>query len=284
MGVSKDPILASNQLQLARVYVQLNNNDRAEERLKGAITIYDALPALPTEDHYTALFLLGKVHLRQLKFAEAESITLRARAVAEQNKAVPHSMALIDLQLGDILFAKGNLDKSRKHFEESVSRYESIFGIQSPYLISPLSSLFGLECRSNNLDAAESIGRRILTLAETRGDEGGLNTARSNLCALLAESGKLDEAIQLAELTLLIIANGGRTSSNLVQRSSSNRPSEWHTKPIWGPNCIRLNSPLVRCFVIRAASPPRFANAGHELYRPTEAKKFACWSKPTEKL
>lgn len=201
MGAGNDPILASNQLQLARVYVQLNNNDRAEERLKGAITIYDALPALPTEDHYTALFLLGKVHLRQLKFAEAESITLRAKAVAEQNRATPQSMATINLQLGDILFAKGDRDNARRHFEEAVSRYESILGPESVYLISPLSSLFELECRSSNLDVAESIGRRILTLAEKRGDEEGLNVARTDLCGLLAESGKLAEAIQLAELT-----------------------------------------------------------------------------------
>lgn len=202
MGVSNDPILASNQLQLARAYIRLNNNDRAEERLKGAIAIYDELPALPTEDHYTSLYLLGMVQIRLLKFTEAESSTNRAKTVAEKQNAAPHSIAAMTLQLGDILTLKGELDRARSYIEKAVSEYESIFGSQSKYLINPLSRLFELECQSNKLNVAESIGRRVLTLAEQdASNERGLYVARANLTQLLAESGKLEEALQLAELT-----------------------------------------------------------------------------------
>ena len=162
---------------------------------------------------------LGRVHstvatiliessrsLRALgRYDEAEAALLRAVSISEATEG-PESVAAASLKnsLSGFYEDTGRLDLARDTQLEVLRVLRLNFGDEHPYVGITLSNIARTERIDGDLEAAETYGREALELHLKVGSPTpNRASARYSLATTLIESGKLPEALELLEATMI---------------------------------------------------------------------------------
>lgn len=113
------------------------------------------------------LMLLGTVHLRKGRHAEAEGNYLFALALAESlDEPSPASVSAIHLNLGIAAFTQGKMDAADRHLARALTLQEETLGPKHPGLARVLLSICSAQHTSARYDEAEQACLRSLRIRE----------------------------------------------------------------------------------------------------------------------
>lgn len=190
-----DPLLVGRAMHTAGVVQsELGNTARALDIMLQAVANKIAGKA-PPGDFLTSFSVIGSIYSNQGELDVA--MDYYKRAIDVMNGEVNATVAGVYSNIGLIQRARRQYDDARKTYAMAlpIARRFRSEGIEATIIF----NLAQIAWHEEELDKAEDLFRQSLTIRERVGPQGYLMESLDSLSGLLAERGRYDEALPLAE-------------------------------------------------------------------------------------
>ena len=174
---------------LATIMIERAEFDEADATLEKALSIAEMLSDEPTYQKQKVILHTGQSLNRQGRHAEAAPWL---RSAIEFPDIVGHSNTLRGkMELGDSLSKLGEFDEAESLLLEVIAAHEAAEGPDNQILVPVLTRLAGHYRNKGDLDQAQAVVARAITIGETTLPEGHWHTAlaRAELAYLLRDAG-----------------------------------------------------------------------------------------------
>ncbi|MEX0722187.1 MAG: serine/threonine-protein kinase [Balneolaceae bacterium] len=201
--------LAGSFHQLANVYQETGQLDKADSLLQEALFIYEeSEDGLVNKDALESLSLYGNLQwFNKGAYAKADTIMQKNLAIRlEHFSDDPTSMAVAYNDLATLNHAQGKFNEASPYYEKATEIYASALG-DHPSLAVALSNYSNLLREINDLDQAEFTQRKALKIhREKTGEENiDVGLGLGNLSNILLKKGQLEEADSLINVSLIML-------------------------------------------------------------------------------
>ncbi len=147
-------------LMLARVLIDLGENDSAEVVARRSLTIMRRIPSLKDDRFHAthALAQLGNALRRQERFDDAERVLHNALAILPRDHPdAPHRRTVILTTLGHILRARGDPAGAEKQYREVLETRRHVWGPEHPEVANAVVNLAGAIGDQGRFSEAETL-------------------------------------------------------------------------------------------------------------------------------
>jgi tetratricopeptide (TPR) repeat protein len=206
-----DPRMLQPVSDLAMLYRQLGQHDKARPLFERALTILDLNPDIGP-NRGLLLNNLALLHKDLLNYTEAEELYKQSLVINTETFGADHPTTASTMHnLGALYQAKAQYELAESYYEQALDILERALGQSHPGIASTLSDLGVLYHTVGKLDKAESLQRRSLTIKErTLGEQHPDIALSLNLLGhCLVSGGKHIEAkklflraLEISELSL----------------------------------------------------------------------------------
>lgn len=201
------------QIELAKIYEQQNNQEKAKELYSNILSSTDSvqLPII----YVQAVMGLGNYHSSKGESEKAINQYLRAnRVLAEKDKELE---AAIYESIGNEYFNGGNVEKARPNYQKAFSITKELYGIQSPKTASAEEKIAAVYMSQEKFAEAVEIYKRSLAVKTAKNVDKSAQTIDlyTNYGNAEYNLSNYDEAGKVYERALLIIENEKVADSKL---------------------------------------------------------------------
>lgn len=208
---------------MGRLYYDLARWQDAERELRAAQSL-----ATGPKDEAISINILAGVFQGTNRFAEAETLLVRALAMGKQSYGPAHPIvANASNNLAYVFKETGHFKEAEPLFRQALEIHEKSLGADHAVVATDLNNLAELLRLTNRLDEAEPLYRRAMAIDKRVFGKSHPNLAidLNNLCLLLQEKGSLKEAEDSIRQALAIDENAFPKGHPCVARDLNNLSS-----------------------------------------------------------
>jgi tetratricopeptide (TPR) repeat protein/DNA-binding CsgD family transcriptional regulator len=154
------------QARLGVVYKEIGEYEKAKELLQQALVIYKKYFPSNSDKVIRLAYKLGPVECELGHLEAALKILEESHAMYTSFYSDDFRLGCIKLYLGQVYMAKGDLEKARTLFEQSLARYEENYGIDHKDTAQVIRSLGKLHCLQGDPETGEALLQKSLSICQ----------------------------------------------------------------------------------------------------------------------
>ena len=208
-------LLLSN---LATIDLWAKRYDKAEPRIREAISIYEASAAQDDVRLAVARNALGEILVARKQYAEAEDLLRSARATLQGKLGEGERTAITINNLAASRRTQGHVQEALVLFQEAVEMTERALGRRHPHTARALNNLAAAYADADRFREAESAWRESLEIIEaTLGQEHPVyGEVLQNYAHMLRRLGRKKEAKPLEARSKALLAGAARANGSAM--------------------------------------------------------------------